>query len=262
MSRRGDARLSDRERSATPDCSSVRPDLPEHALGTLLPERLREVEAHLAWCAGCRKEARELAEGAAALGLAIPAPEPAPTLEEKVTRAVRRRTRPRRPRVAAAAAAAALLAAAITGGWAVAMRQQVREFADAAASARLRAERFEQTVRQIVSEQGSGLILSAPLAAGRVAPRAGGRAIVFDSRADDDWVLVIVGGLPEDAGPYQGYVVRRGARHLIGRLWPSARGEMTAYKIFPQRDLAGSDRVVVLDSDGLIALRGTLGTET
>jgi hypothetical protein len=261
-SRRGDGRISQRERSDATDCSAVRPDLPEHALGTLSPQRVREVDTHLSWCAGCRREARELAEGAAALGLSIAAPEPAPALEERVTRAVLARGRPRRPRVAALAAAAALLAAAITGGWAVAMRQQVREFADAAASARTRAARFEQTVREIVGEQGGGRILSAPLATGRVGPGPGGRAVLFDARTGEDWVLVIVGGLPEDAAPYQGYVIRQGRQHPIGRLWPSARGEMTAYKIFPQRDLAGSDGVVVLDRDGRIALRGTLGTGT
>lgn len=261
-SRRGEGRVSTRDRGGTMNCSSVRPDLPELALGTLPPERRGEIEAHLAWCAGCRKEARELAEGAAALGLSIPAREPAPSLEEKVTRAVRARIRPRRPRVAAAAVAAALLAAAITGGWALAMRRQIQDLADAAVSARNRSARFEQTVRQIVSERGGAEIRSASLSTGRVGPGPGGRAIMFDARAGEDWVLVIVGGLPDEAGPYQSYVIRKGARQLIGRLWPSAPGEMTAYKIFPQRDLAGSDRIVVVAFDGRIALRGTLASGT
>jgi hypothetical protein len=242
------------------DCPAVRPDLPEHALGTLPRERRGEVDAHLAWCAGCRKEARELAEGAAALGLLVPVAQPPPDLEERLVRAVSRK-RPRRSRIAAVGVAAALLLAAISGAWAVAMRQRVQELADAAAGARDQAERFERTVRVIVREQGGGRILSAPLSTGRVGPGPGGRAILFDARSGEDWVLVIVGGLPEGAGPYQGYLVMQGGRHYLGRLWPSAAGEMTTYKIFARKDLAVSDSVVILDRDGHVALRGTLSAE-
>lgn len=239
------------------DCPAVRPDLAEHALGTLSPERRGEVDAHLAWCAGCRKEARELAEGATALGLLVPTPVPPPDLEERLVRAVSRRRAPRHSRVAAVGVAAALLLAAITGTWAVAMRQRAGDLADAAAGARDRAERFERTVRVIVREQGGGRILSAPLSTGRVGPGPGGRAILFDARRGEDWVLVIVGGLPEGAGPYQGYVTMQGGRYSLGRLWPSAPGEMTTYRIF-SRDLAISDGIVIHDRDGHVALRGML----
>jgi hypothetical protein len=241
----------------TVDCPAVRPDLPEHALGTLSSERRREVDAHLAWCAGCRKEARELAEGATALGLLVPA-SPPPELEERVVRTVSRKRPSRRSRIAAVGVAAALLLAAITGTWAVAMRQRVQELANAAAGARDRAERFERTVRVIVREQGGGRILSAPLTTGRVGPGPGGRAILFDAPRGEDWVLVIVGGLPEGAGPYQGYVTVQGARFSLGRLWPSAPGEMTTYKIFAHRNLAVADSIMIHDRDGNIALRGTL----
>jgi hypothetical protein len=240
------------------DCPDVRPDLPEHALGTLSPERRREIDVHLAWCAGCRKEAREMAEGAAALGLVAPGAEPSPSLEERVVRAVSQHRPGRRSRLAAAGVAAALLVAAISGGWAVAMRQKVQELADAAAGARERSTRFERTLRDIVGEQGGGRILSAPLSTGRVGPGPGGRAILFDARRGEDWVLVIVGGLPEGAASYRSYVVMQGHRHLLGRLWPSAPGEMTTYKIFATHDLAVSDSVVILDRDGNLALRGTL----
>jgi hypothetical protein len=235
----------------------VRPDLPEHALGTLSSGRRREVNAHLAWCAGCRKEARELAEGATALGLLVPA-SPPPELEERLVRTVSRKRSSRRSRIAAVGVAAALLVAVITGTWAVAMRQRVQELAGAAAGARDRAERFERTVRVIVREQGGGRILSAPLRTGRVGPGPGGRAILFDARGGEDWVLVIVGGLPDGAGPYQGYVTMQGGRYSLGRLWPSAPGEMTTYQIFARRDLGVADSIVIHDRDGNVALRGTL----
>lgn len=240
------------------DCPDVRPDLPEHALGTLSRERRREIDVHLAWCAGCRKEAREMAEGVSALALVATAAEPPPSLEERVVGAVARQKPGRRSRLAALGVAAALVAAAISGGWAVAMRQKVQELADAAAGARGRSARFERTVRDIVGQQGGGRILSAPLATGRVGPGPGGRAILFDARRGEDWVLVIVGGLPEGGSPYNGFVVMQGHRHLLGRLWPSAPGEMTTYKIFETHDLSVSHSVVVLDRDGNVVLRGTL----
>jgi hypothetical protein len=259
MARRGGTVPADPRRGAlSVDCPYVRPDLPEHALGTLSPDRRRDIDAHLAWCAGCRKEAREMAEGTAALGLLVPAVDPPPSLEEEVVRSVTRHRPGRRSRLAAVGVAAALVVAAISGGWAVAMRQKVQELADAAAGARERSARFERTLRDIVGEQGDGRILSAPLSTGRVGPGPGGRAILFDSRRGEDWVLVIVGGLPEGSGPYHGYVVMQGGRYSLGRLWPSAPGEMTTYKIFSRRDLAVSGSVVVLDRDGNLTLRGTL----
>ena len=199
-----------------------------------------------------------MAEGTAALGLLIPAEDPPPSLEEEVVRAVTKHRPGRRSRLAAVGVAAALVVAAISGGWALAMRQKVQELADAAAGARERSARFERTVRDIVGEQGGGRILSAPLSTGRVGPGPGGRAILFDSRRGEDWVLVIVGGVAEGAGPYHGYVVLQGGRYSLGRLWPSAPGEMTTYKIFTRRNLAVSTGIVILDRDGNIALRGTL----
>jgi hypothetical protein len=197
-------------------------------------------------------------EGTAALGLLVPAEDPPPSLQEEVVRAVTRHRPGRRSRLAAVGVAAALVVAAISGGWAVAMRQKVQQLADAAAGARERSARFERTLRDIVGEQGGGRILSAPLSTGRVGPGPGGRAILFDSRRGEDWVLVIVGGLPEDAGPYHAFVVMQGGKYSLGRLWPSAPGEMTTYKIFATRDLAVSDRAMVQDRQGSVVLRGTL----
>ena len=199
-----------------------------------------------------------MAEGAAALGLLAPDAELPASLEESVVRAVSGRGRRGRSRLAVVGVAAALVVAVVSGGWAVAMRQRVQELADAAAGARDRSARFERTLRDMVGEQGGGRILSAPLSTGRVGPGPGGRAILFDSRRGEDWVLIIVGGLPEGSGPYHGYVVMQGGRYSLGRLWPSAPGEMTTYKIFSRRDLAVSASVVVLDRDGNVALRGTL----
>src|SRR6266702_4781886 len=104
-------------------CVEVRDRLTEHELGSLSPDDRRHVERHLEWCAGCRKEAAELAEGAETLALALPLDTPAPALEDRVVHEVlaaagRRPHLARRRTVRALAVAtlvAALLAVAAVG---------------------------------------------------------------------------------------------------------------------------------------------------
>src|SRR5947207_15333473 len=86
-----------------------------YALDALTPEERREFEAHLRGCERCRTDVAELSDAAAALALAVEAPEPPTALRESVLVAARGERpnviplRPRwtRPRVAAIAAAAA-----------------------------------------------------------------------------------------------------------------------------------------------------------
>ena len=83
------------------DCLELRGRLAENAVSTLPERERREVERHLEWCAGCRKEARELQEGAAMAGLSLPTVEPPRQLEDSVIESVQRaatRGRPSRSR--------------------------------------------------------------------------------------------------------------------------------------------------------------------
>ena len=54
------------------DCVDVRDRLTEYALSLLPAPEVEPVEQHLSWCAGCRKEAAELAGGAAAAAMSLP----------------------------------------------------------------------------------------------------------------------------------------------------------------------------------------------
>src|SRR5436190_20219424 len=65
----------DGRRSAV-TCLEVRERLTEYALGLLTKVDASEVERHLEWCAGCRKESAELEEGAARMALALPVIDP------------------------------------------------------------------------------------------------------------------------------------------------------------------------------------------
>lgn len=98
--------------------------LAAYALGALGPDEAREVDAHVAGCARCQAELRELSELEAALGEVPPEaflegpPEGGDLLLQRTLRQVRtertRRDRPRRLLVAAAVTA--LVAAGLVGG--------------------------------------------------------------------------------------------------------------------------------------------------
>jgi anti-sigma factor RsiW len=101
-----------------------RSPLAAYALGALDPDEARAVDAHLAGCAQCRVELRELSELEAALGEVPPEafldgpPEGGDLLLQRTLRRVRtERTRVERPRrLLVAAGVAALVAAALAGG--------------------------------------------------------------------------------------------------------------------------------------------------
>ncbi|MFB3739371.1 MAG: anti-sigma factor, partial [Candidatus Velamenicoccus archaeovorus] len=71
-------------------CLEVREQLPEFAVGVLPPAERAEVERHLAWCAGCRKEAGELGAAAATFAFTLPQTEPPAGLADRIVAAIRR----------------------------------------------------------------------------------------------------------------------------------------------------------------------------
>ncbi|HEX9891813.1 MAG TPA: zf-HC2 domain-containing protein [Actinomycetota bacterium] len=239
------------------DCPAIRDLLPEHVLHALGRADRRAVERHLAWCAGCRKEAAELAEGASLVGHALPPARPSPDLEERVVRKIRAALPPaRRSRRPVVAALVAALLAVGAFGWAVAMTGKAERLEAAAQSAAARAERFEAVVAELLRDAGEGRVRSANLApADGGSSMSGGRAIVFDSPGGFDWALIIAGDLPEDRGPYRAFL--DGGSRVVGRLQPSSPGEMAVYRYF-ERDISRTASVVVRDGDGRVILSGVL----
>lgn len=242
------------------DCALVREDLAEHVLGVLPPERHRLVLNHVAGCAGCRKEAGELAEGAAVLALSAPA-DPPLALEDRVVAALTRgaaRERRRGPRVAVLIAAAVAVASAGVVG---ALAGRVQRLESAAATARERAEAAADRFAEVLEDVGGATpVLSAPLRpiAG-AAGAAGGRAILYDAEQGRDFALVVVGGLPSSGEPYLAFLMSPSGRRLeLGRLRPSSSGEHSRYRFFG--DLSGARDVVVVDASGRTVLRATFGS--
>lgn len=240
------------------DCAHVREMLPEHALGTLHTGDAPRVRDHLAACAGCRKEAAELMEGVEAVAALGGAVEPPPELEDRVvtavTRAAGRRARRRRAPAAGLLAAALLLAL----GWGAAMAGRAERLGDEAETARRVAAEAARDFGLFVEDLSGGGVGEATLRSTSSFP-AGGRAIVFDSDVPgaSDWALVIVGGLPEEEGPYRAKLRGEQGSLPVGRLWPSAEGRLATYGLFGAIP-SGQEDVVVLDRDGAVVLKGRL----
>ena len=255
------------------DCVDVRDRLTEYTLSLLPAAELESVERHLAWCAGCRKEASELAGGAAAAALALPQADPPPELEEKVVRRIRsaagapgRRGRTGR-RIAIVLAA--VLAVFMGFQW-------------AATEAKLQSAREASAISKQVAERVAARFtaLSKQLLGGRRHPHpgdsirsiplspepdrnGGGQAMVFTSRHQEDWVLVVLGGLAPKDQPYgvtvqspTGDVLSVGTLPRLDRggggyLWRSYAGDLAPYS-----------RVVVTDAAGHVVMTGLASNES
>ena len=123
-------------------CLEVRDRLVERSLGALPLEDVRDVERHMAWCAGCRKEAAQLDRAAATFALTLAPESPPAGLEDRVVTAVMAvadapRVRPasRRGRSAAASVIAAAVAVSALG-WGTAMAGRAERARESAKRAR------------------------------------------------------------------------------------------------------------------------------
>jgi hypothetical protein len=156
----------------------------------------------------------------------------------------------------AAALAAAVAVASI--GVAVAMAGRVERLEDAAATARGRAEAAAGEFQEVLEDLGGQApILGAPLEPPD-GGQAGGRALLFDTaEGTQDFAVVIVGGLPQEGEPYRAYLMSpAGNRLAVGRLVPSAEGQLARYRFFFD-DVSRYREILVLDRSGQTALEGT-----
>jgi hypothetical protein len=239
----------------TRDCTHVRELLPEYAVGALSLVDRRLVEEHLAWCAGCRHEAGELADGASGMAMAAASPEPPPDLEDRVVAAVTAAAGRRRSRSARVGVLLAAALALVIGGLAGAMAERFQEPDPRAAAGD--AERSLDEFEQLLSAVGAGnRVLTAPLVAVG-GGEGGGRAVVYDSPGDEDFAVVVVGGLHRADGPYWASIQAGEGAIGVGRLEPAEAGQLAAYRLFSER-ITGYSELAVLDQRGEVVLTGTL----
>jgi predicted anti-sigma-YlaC factor YlaD len=243
------------------DCLGARELLAERALGTLREEDgAFDLERHLGSCAACRREAEQLAEGAAALALAVSGPELPPRLDERVLQRITpRRPRPRRRSLAAAGIAAALgtVLAAGSIAWAVSVTRRSemvqRLLATAGEEAQLTASRLQEAISELADAQ----LLSATLEPARADAPAGGGAVLHDTVGGRDLAIVVVGGLPGRHAPYRVVLVDGDVRVSLGKL---ERTGPARYSLehFTHLNLGDTDLVQVLDERSRVALEGAL----
>jgi len=248
------------------NCPAVRDRLPEHALGVADHHDVHAIERHLAWCAACRKEARDLERAAATLAFA-PAPAAPPReLEERIVAAVRR-DRPSPPitkpglrrgrRFGIVLVAAALMIAGLGTG-AVLGRRDVPPADKPSTLAQQQDaafERFQRIIQSAGPDTKAAVGLLTP--SGKVPWR--GAALVIVSPSGDDQVVVTVDGLPRARGPYRiaitdrhGHTVPVAVIRHLDKEGGAMKGRVMA------RDLTDYVRVVVTDARGRTVLTGVL----
>jgi putative zinc finger protein len=252
-------------------CLEVRELLPELAVDTIAPEDRTEVERHLQWCAGCRKEASDLGQAAAILAFSLTPATVPQGLGERVVDRVRRATgssgTPRRARTVAAAIVAAMVAVASLG-WGAVMAGRADRFADRAEQAqRERAQAIEQ-FQKVLAPVVPGVEISSNDDAhlGQLAPVAGGTGgaavLQLVSPTLLDFVFVIVNGLSDDADllPYRVQLSNAAGQELrAGRIDElDSDGGAEVFRQFQTQDLTGFSTVTVVDSSGEVVLTGTV----
>ena len=255
------------------DCVDVRDRLTEYALALLPAPEVEPVERHLSWCAGCRKEAAELAGGAAAAAMSVPQFEPPRTLEERIVRDIRQAsgtTKARRGR--ARSRTMIILAAALAvfmglGWWATSARLQ--DTREAQVASRRNALEVGRHLSQLLHDlkltnkpQKPGDLLQDVQLTPELHSVGGGKAVIYLAPHRDDWVLVYAGGLDPKAGPY-GATIQSGDGTVlaIGRAQPDNGGGVALFNQFPE-SLKKFTRVVVTDGQGHVVLTGTVSLVT
>lgn len=254
------------------NCLAVRELLPELAVGVLSAQEHQDVERHLRWCAGCRKEATELGQAAATVAFAL-APAPVPQgLGERIVERVRRAAgaagTPRRTRTAAASIVAAMVAIGSLG-WGAAMAGRADRFAERAKQAEAERtaalERFQKVLSglsgilpvQDLPEEQTHLAQLAPTPEGL----GGGAVLQFVSPTIFDMTIVIVNGLDPDVTgelPYRVRLLNAAGEVLkAGRIDElDADGGADVVHQFANQDLTGYTTVHVLNAVGDVVLSG------
>lgn len=251
-------------------CLDVRELLPELAVGVLSAADRDEVDRHLHWCAGCRKEAAELGNAAATIAFALPPVEVPHGLRDRIVERVKRAAgapgTPRRARTAVASIVAAMVAVASLG-WGAVMAGRADRFEERAQLAESRTRQalaqFQVIIDQVIPEGRE--LPPEQTRLGRLTPTAEGQggAAVLQLVSPNllDFTIVIVNGLDPQATerlPYHVELVNGAGRVLragrIGEL--DADGGAQVYRQFVNKDLTGYSTVRVVDAAGVVVLEG------
>jgi putative zinc finger protein len=251
------------------NCLAVRPRLPEYSLASLTSRERASVERHIAVCAACRKESRELDEAASVLAFAA-----APTgaddgLEDRVVDAVQAGTRKnarghRRWRLAIAASIVAVVIA-LTGvrlGQLTAHPETVGDQASLTAVDRAQIAHLRVLLSKALGRDPGDEVLYAPLRP--VGTETGtGWALVMLAPSGRDFVVLRVANMASDAGAPYDVLLRNqvGNEVLVGTMDSLDQRGSDQVVNRVHRDLTDYSLIVVLDRQGHKVLSGLAGSE-
>jgi len=254
------------------NCPAVRDRLSEHALGVVDHHDATAIERHLAWCAACRKEARDLERAAATMAFALAPASPSAELGERVVDAVRRVSAPagaprpprrRGRRAGVVLVAAAILFAGLGLGAVLGHRPGQPEDPQAVATQQQEeATKFQLAIESAI-ESATAADPGIRAEVGTLAPKsrvdASGAALSLVSASADDQVVVWVNSLPAKRVPYLVFLVDpRGNAFEVARINRLDQGGGAMVARVAARNLSRFDRMIVRDAAGHIVLSGTL----
>lgn len=258
------------------NCVEVRERLAEQALGLCDGDDRWQVERHLEWCAGCRKESNEMLEGVERVALELPAATPRPGLEERVvhevlTAAGRRPRGARRQTVRALAVAtlAAVVLALGAVGWGVAEREKARNFKQEVDQALATSRGLTALVEQLRSDLGVAARGYQTALYPGIRHQPAGTAVVFAPRRGDGFALVtVVTPVPVQGSPYSVLLTDGEGHSMIagelskdedsGHLVLAELGLSSDRSTTDSVDLANLTTLAVVDKAGNPVLTGTL----
>jgi hypothetical protein len=243
-------------------CLEVRERLTEHSLGLLSSVDGRDVERHLQWCAGCRKESAELQEGAEMLALALPPAHPPAWLESRIVARIASATGSNRPpsrsrmRMLAAATLTAILLAVGATGWAIAERGEAQSIREATAEQIRRTEVLERLLESLEAN---------PLEAGLLPVLDGqgsGRVLIYSDPQEPDFIHASVSLMDPQEGEYTIQMKDKDGRVLsAGRLVRMPNGVLIFYEV-SGRNLSRGASITVLDAAGRPVMKGMVQAAT
>jgi hypothetical protein len=237
-------------------CVEVRGRLTEHSLGLLSAVDARDVERHLGWCAGCRKESAELQEGASMMALALPPADPPMSLESRVVGRIasaagtNRLPSRNRIRLLVAATMAAAMIAVGAVGWAVAERRHARDVREASLEEIMKTERFRDLLTSLEANPLQAKLF--PI----LDARGSGRVVIYSSPEASDLILASVSVL-EPQGPRYTIELKDRAGKVLsgGALMRNNNGILIFYEE-SGKNLSRGSSVTVLDDSGRPVMTG------
>ena len=233
-------------------CDEVRDQLAEHLLGTLGEPADLEIRRHLRGCSACRREMTALAEGVSTFSRAVHEVDPPPELKERVLSALREDQADSAPSVPARrgpatwmgiAAVAVLLAGSLAWG----VRSDMR------------ARHYEASATKY--EAFLGALGGENVRVGKLDPvgtqQLEGSAVVYDSKVEQSWVLVLVRAPGMQGGATATLSSPDGRTIPLHPMEFSPGGEASSWLV-TSSNLKGFDTLTIRDDSGAVIATGVV----